>query len=361
MTDMTSRERMLAAISGAGVDHLPFWPKINDAYVAYRKDPVFKSWTLLDFHEYIGSDLHEWAESPVILDEQGESTLVSRPRGDKVTTIFRLPRGELIQTERQSHPDKFPIRSKDDILFMTEWFSGTRYKLSQKALALQSTQLEKLGDKGILALGIGRSPLMHTVELLAGIAETQYMLFDYPNEMEALFDAMHHDLLRRIELMAQYSVADLLYMIEDTSTTLITPGQYRKYCKPYIHEYDKLCQKYGKKIALHMCGHLYDILGDLGDLHIPVFEAFTTPTVGNTHLADGRKFCPETCLIGGTNAAQWLLPPKEICRNIESELAALSNHRRLVITSAGVMPPAAGPAVIRQVCEFVKSYPAKMD
>jgi uroporphyrinogen-III decarboxylase len=100
-------------------------------------------------------------------------------------------------------------------------------------------------------------------------------------------------------------------------------------------------------------------LPDLAQAPADAFEAFTSPTLGDTSLLDGRQACPGTCLIGGTNAMLWTRSVEEIIARLRQDLDALPHHRGLVITSAGVMPPLCPPERIRAVCEWVKSYPAR--
>lgn len=187
-----------------------------------------------------------------------------------------------------------------------------------------------------------------------------YLLLDYPDEVEALFAAMHRVLLRRTELAVECSPADTLYLVENTSTTLVSPEQYRQYWFPHIHEYAGITQRAGRILTMHMCGHLKALLPDLATVPAQAFEAFTSPTVGNTTLLDGRTACPDKCLIGGTNASLWLEPAEKIIAQIERDLDALPHHRGIVVTSAGVMPPRCAPETVRAVCAWVKAYPVRL-
>jgi hypothetical protein len=108
-----------------------------------------------------------------------------------------------------------------------------------------------------------------------------------------------------------------------------------------------------------MCGHLKALLPQLARIPAQAFEAFTSPTLGNTTLLDGRRACPNTCLIGGTNAMLWTEPAERIVARIEADLDVLPHHRGIVVTSAGVMPPRCKPETIREVCRRVKAYPAR--
>ena len=167
-------------------------------------------------------------------------------------------------------------------------------------------------------------------------------------------------LLDRMRIVAAHSPVDMLYMTENTSTTLISPGQYRRYCYHHIRDYGEVARSYGRILALHMCGHLKLLLPMLSNLPAQVFEAFTSPPLGNTRLLDGRASCPDKCLIGGTNAVLWTQPAKEIIAEIERDLDVLPHHRGIAVTSAGVMPPLCKPETIQAVCEWVKQYPARM-
>jgi hypothetical protein len=102
------------------------------------------------------------------------------------------------------------------------------------------------------------------------------------------------------------------------------------------------------------------LLPDLARVGAHAFEAFTAPTLGNATLLDGRTACPDVCLIGGTHAMLWTQPAKAIIAGIEAALNELPHHRGLGISSAGVMPPQCVPETIRTVCDWVKSFPARM-
>ncbi len=57
----------------------------------------------------------------------------------------------------------------------------------------------------------------------------------------------------------------------------------------------------------------------------------------------------------------WTKTAEEIIATIDRDLGELPHHRGIVVTSAGVMPPLCKPETIKQVCEWVKQYPARMN
>jgi hypothetical protein len=254
------------------------------------------------------------------------------------------------------HPVKFPITNVEQVKMMTECYDDIRVELNRDFKDRAVARHREIGETAITCANIGISPLMDWIQHLAGVENGHYLLADSPDEVDALFRAMHRVLKLRMEVEAEHSPADLLYMTENTSTTLISPHQYEQWCFPQIMDYASIANARGRNLVLHMCGHLKDILPQLSRLPVRAFEAFTSPTVGNTSLLDGRTACPETCLIGGTNAALWIRPFEDIVERIDADLAELPHHRGIVLSSAGVMPPACPPEVIRGVFEHVCQY-----
>ena len=242
---------------------------------------------------------------------------------------------------------------------MTAFYEDAVAELDEAALDRAHAAVAALGESGLSAMSIGESPLMEFVEWLAGVEHAHLLLFDHPADVEALFEAMHRLLLRKTEWLAAHSPSDVLYLVENTSTTLISPAQYRRFNVPHLRAYGERTRAAGRLLILHMCGHLKKLLPDLARIPADGFEAFTSPTVGNTTLLDGRGACPDQTLIGGTNATLWLEPAEAIAARITRDLDELPHHRGLVVTSAGVMPPFCAPETIRTVCARVRAYPAR--
>ncbi len=316
-------------------------------------------------HNWMGSDKHVGLSDCVVERRKRTSLDVVEEDGTR-RTFFTAPAGRLELVEvfdgpsRSWHPVAHPVASVDDVALMTEWYEDITPELDMDGLAKARARAASVGEGGVTAMGIGTSALMHWVEFLAGIENAHYLLIEHPALVAGLFDAMHRVTLRRAEIACEHHPADLLYMVENTSTTLISPRQYRDLCYGHIRAYAEAARDAGRLLILHMCGHLKALLPDLATLAVAGFEAFTSPPVGNTSFMDGRRACPETCLIGGTNAVLWTKSAEAIIAEIEASLDALPHHRGLVVTSAGVMPPLCAPETIKAVGDWVKTYPVRM-
>jgi len=361
---MTPRERWLAAIEMKPVDRLPFWPKLDAAYPRMQDAP-FCDMAVEAIHDGIGSDQHKGLRA-CFREVRRTTSLETREENGVRRTLYKTPAGaaELVMRfdapSQAWHPVQFPVSDLRGVELMTEFFLDVEVAVDAEGIEAARARKKEIGDNAVLTSGIGESPLMDWVEWIAGVENAHYLLMDRPAEVERLFDAMHRVVLRKAEIQAAHSPADLLYMTENTSTTLISPAQYERYCARHIRQYGEAVAGSGKAVVLHMCGHLKALLPQLAPLPVAAFEAFTTPTLGNATLLEGRAACPDKCLIGGTNAMLWTRTAPEIIAGIEANLNELPHHRGLVVTSAGVMPPLCPPERIKQVCDWVKSYNARM-
>jgi len=363
-TSMTAKERWLAAMRCEPVDRLPFWPKLDAAYPHWRTGR-FAGTSNSELHDFIGSDKHVWIAHG-LREVRSKTSVATKTSDDARTTVYRTPHGELRETYRfddgsQSwHPVEFPVKTRDDIRLMTEFYADIEVEFGEKALDKARTQMREIGDDAFVAGTIGTTPLMWFVEHLAGVVNAHLFLADFPDEVEALFDAMQRVNLQKAALLAEHHPADMFYMVENTSTSLISPTQFREYCMPQLREVTDILNAHGRLMVYHMCGLLKDVLPDIATLGAAGIEAFTAPTLGNTTLLDGRTACPDLCLVGGTQATFWTRSADEIIVKVDEALAPLPHHRGIVVTSAGVMPPMCEPETIKAVCEWVKSYPAKV-
>ena len=356
---MTHKERIIAAVALKQVDRLPFWPKLDRAYENAWGEPVSV------FHERFGSDVIVGIRNS-FTEVRKKTRYVDRTDGLDSEVRYETPYGTLSLRRRfdpasqSSHPLEHPVKTKGDLEIMTAWVEDAEVVFDEDGCEAARQAQERIGGSGYTVENIGETSLMFLVEWLAGVEQSHYLLADYPGEVEALFASLHRNFLKRFEIAAEHSPADSLHLTENTSSTLISPAQYEKYCFPQISAYGEIAKAGGKPLMLHMCGHLKALLPLLSRLPASSFEAFTSPTVGNTSLLDGRTACPDKCLIGGTNATVWLRPAGEIIRYLEGELDKLPHHRGIVLTSAGVMPPMCEPDTIAAVKGWLDRYPARM-
>jgi hypothetical protein len=357
---MTDRQRWLAALKCEPVDRLPFWAKLNASYPPYQEEP-FRSMKVSDIHKYVGSNPPIGVPNCVRKVRKKTSVETIRENGTNVTRYI-TPSGTLTavnkydEGSRSWHPVEFPVKHRKDIESMRLFFEDATCEFDDKQFERASEIVKNTGEDGVIITNIGVSPLMDWVEHLAGIENAHYMLWDYRDEVESLFEVMHSFICRTTEIVAHKCPADVVFSTENTSTNLISPSMFRKYCYKHLLDYGNIITSAGKMHLLHMCGLLKDVLAHISELPAVGIEAFTSPTLGNTTLMDGRTACPDKCLVGGTNATLWTKSAEDIFAQIEYDLNELPHHRGIVLTSAGVMTPLCKPDTIKKVGELVKLF-----
>ena len=354
---MTSRERWLAALGFEDADRIPFWPKLDPAIERYNKTHG-NGMNIAEMHEYIGSDRHEGMD-PCCRDVRGDTSEKVSLNGRERVTEYVTPVGSLFSVSVYDeasvswHPVKAPVQSVEDVKIMTRWYEDCGVGFEPAAKQSSEEMIERSNGGAVFATCIGESPLMYFVEWLAGVENAHYLLADHPDEVEGLFAQIHRVLLKRAEITAEHCPADMVYLTENTSTRLISPAQYEKYCAGHLRDYGRVFGRFGRNMVLHMCGHLKALLPQLAKTNARAFEAFTAPPLGDCTLSDGRAACPDICLIGGTYAMLWLEDASTIIKFLEEEFSKLPSLRGIVVTSGGVMPPMTDIEKIKKVSDWV--------
>ena len=362
---MSSRERLLAAYRGLEVDRLPWWAKVcNPTWRTSQPEAVraMDDRALLDAiaaDGIFGGGGGVTARRPRV---RAEDVLRDHER----TTVTHTPDGDLVERWREDpatrswHPVEFPVKTREDLKRFAWCYEGVTFDADETPLAAARRRKAEIGERGVLLTACGTSPMMHLVEHVIGPVNVHLMLADFRDEMEALMDRMNAVHLEHARQIARHSPADIVSSVENTSTTLISPAQFERYCYGHLCNVGRAVEAEGKMHELHMCGHTKALLEKIDTIPAASIEAFTSPTLGNTRLADGRTRAPSKCLVGGTNCMIWLRPVEEIQRYIEGELAACRDHRRIVLTTAGVAPPACPVESFRRIGEWIRTVPVRL-
>ncbi len=357
---MTPRQRWIGALNFNELDRIPFWPKLDDSYI-YKYSNFFNTSDLYKMHKWIGSDQHIWLPSFIKEETKSYEMNIS---GGKLTRIteYKAPSGNTRMVEKFDLPSqswtpvKYPIKEKNDIRILTEIYNDISVEIDKEKLSEIRDYINTIGDDAVYATIAGVSPLMYFIQNLASMTDAHTMIYDYEDEVIELLGSMHNVLKKRMELISEHNPGDLIYLLENTSTTLVSPTQYREYNLKHINEYGNIISNTDNYYILHMCGLLKNLLPDLKNTNAIAFEAFTSPPVGDTNFIDGRTACPDKCLIGGTSANLWTKPADKIIDYINKQLGKLSSHRGIVVTSAGVLPPICEPETVKEVCDWMSGY-----
>ncbi len=362
---MTSRQRLLAAYRGEEIDRLPYWVKVTNNTWRLSQPEAIRQLDDEQLQDHIGADGIFGSANCVRTTRPRVATEDSHHDHTRVT-VTRTPDGELTDRWQQDprteswHPVEFPVKTREDLRRFRWVYTDVRYEVDEKSVAAARTWQEEIGQRGITKTGVGTSPLMHLVEHVIGPVNTHLLLNDHRAEMDEVVGLMHESRLALVRRVASATPADLVVSVENTSTSLTSPAQFEAYCLPHLIDYGRIIEAAGKMHELHMCGLLKALLELIDTIPASSIEAYTAPTLADTRLAEGRRRAPSKCLVGGTTCMTWLKPIDDIKAFIAGELEACGDHRRIVLTTAGVAPPACCAETFRAVGDWIRTLPVRM-
>ena len=357
--NMTSRERWLAFMKCEKIDSLPFWAKISPTYLDTRKakgDYTDKT---------IPGSPWQYVDDCITHQKQ----LWHCEYNDDIRReVFTVPSGKLELVYRfdpvsaSYYPEKHAISSREDILIMTEYFTKVKPSLDPERLKNSINLIENTVNKKekITSTCSGASPFLYYVVHLAGIENAHILLYEYPDEVQALLDATLNYMTARLKLHLEILRPDICLLIENMSTMLVSPNQFHKLVLPHIKIMNNLCNEYKGFLALQMPGHISGILDELASLKTIIVEGICSPPVGDTSLSLVRKKCPDIRVAGGTNAALWLESSEKLIEQLQKDLDSMPHHRGVAVTSSDMIPPDTPLKTVFEVAEFVENYKVKL-
>jgi len=176
---------------------------------------------------------------------------------------------------------------------------------------------------------------------------------------EDILEKLHASLKRYVEVLAA-SPAQVVIQYENTSTTLLSPTIFRRYCLPYLNDYADILKAAGKIYLIHMCGTLRALTDDIGQGHFNGICDVAPPPTGDLPLDEAAVKLPEKAVVGGID------PNTFICQDAESVKAQVSNlikrikpFRGVLLGSADVTPrgtPVKNFRLIRGLVDTLGAY-----
>ena len=325
---MTSRERVLIALSGGVPDRLPV---TTHHLMPYFLNKYMGGMDSVGFFEHFGMDRIDWV-SPYAADSsageywsdsqkefggmwgrwivtdswrieqeeiKGKEYLTQRMR-------FVTPKGDLSMVlqsnEYTTWVSEYLIKNPKDIALIAEFCPSPKCDVdSVNAAAL------KLGDSGILRGhvcgfdGHGQPGCWQDAACLVGIEPMIMATYDDPEWVHEFLR-----ILRDRKLTYVHSMAGAAYdLIElgggDASSTVISPTLFDEYVAPYDIPIIEAAHEAGQRIVYHTCGGMMPILENIAAMNPDAMETFTPAGMGgDVDLAEAkRRIGDKVCMIGG--------------------------------------------------------------
>ena len=225
----------------------------------------------------------------------------SRLSDDVTQHTTRSQWGTLTTLFTQNHPAKYPVESIEDLQIYKdilinstceEILDDTYESKCQRVLLI-------IGEDGIYCPAITCSPVQDLLQHRMGVETFNYLLADHPQEVEELLGIMNKLKLQEMQIMCRRSPFRCMMPVENTSTAMISPTQYKQYSVPQMRAYADIIHKHGKIAIWHMCGHLSNLLPIFKETNLDGINSMTPPPIGNTDFDAALDILGEDFIILG--------------------------------------------------------------
>ena len=154
-------------------------------------------------------------------------------------------------------------------------------------------------------------PFVCTLFELFGFEETLIKFHYRPRLIEAAIynlETFILDLSRRV-LEASGGLADIFWFGDDFATArgmMMSPEHWRRFLKPTYKKIFDLAKSYKRKVWFHCCGTFREVMPDLIDIGMDVWETTQVHLLGNEPGLLKREYGKDICFYGAINTQQTL-------------------------------------------------------
>ena len=285
---MTSRERMLTALSNGRPDRLPCqvhgWMTYYlkrylgncDWYRACEQFGMDYAIYVSPSYQYAERDQANWsvAHHDLGVDKEGNHSW-----RQTITT----PKGILHQAgsanEFTAWTTEHLVKTEGDFEL---WNAYCPVPVAVDLASVRAAR-EKVGDRGIIRshpFSPGQGSPWQSFCTMIGTQEAIFMAMDEPARLHHTLDEIVKKTLRVTELW-RGTPADMVEVGGGAgSNTVISPSLFREFCLPYDRQQNALFHEIGLKIVYHLCGGLMQMLDLVVETGADGLETMTPPSMG---------------------------------------------------------------------------------
>ena len=285
---MTSRERMMIALSNGRPDRLPcqvhgwmyFYLKNYlggmDQWAAFEKFEMDIAIYVSPKYIYDEKDLAKWQvnETYIGLDSTGNKTF-----SIDITTPKGKLHSQLTRTEITGFRTEHLLKNERDFEVWNEFYPVP--------IAVDFTPIreakDRLGERGIIRshpFSPGQGSPWQSLCVQFGTEESIMLGMDQPDLLHHMLEGIVQKTLRVTE-MWKGTPADMVEVGGGAgSCSVISPNFYREFGLPYDQRQNKLFHEAGLKVVNHFCGALMPMLDLVIESGADGLETMTPPGMG---------------------------------------------------------------------------------
>jgi len=132
-------------------------------------------------------------------------------------------------------------------------------------------QIEDYIPDGMKLMVRGPSGVFANTLYLVGYENLCYMFFENPDLVNEIVTNIGTRVVKYYENVVQYDSVGVIMMNDDwafRTQTLVSPEQMREYFFPWHRKIVEVAHSAGHPVALHSCGYLDDIMGDIIEMGV---------------------------------------------------------------------------------------------
>ena len=359
---MTGKERVVASLMGQECDHLSWAPVVDRYFTSSLPAQGFPEVTAVEAIRMMGADVMERHVPTVRTVEHSSVVRRMEREGDLEHVVYETPVGCLIEERRwapwfSNHVTKFPLVTAEDV---KTWQYITEHTYFEEDFATFRERERLISDDGIPTSSGPLSPMVNFLEELCGVENTYYLLMDSPAVVESCLQAMHESYKQMYKLLAE-GPSLAIFDYEDTSSTIISPSLYGKYCAPYLDEYAKICHDAGKLYITHMCGKLSAFNDQIRLGQMDGVDSVCPPTTGDLWAHEARQaWGDRKIILGGLEpAALVCMSVAETRAYVTRVLDQMPAFGGFILSTGDATANGTPLENLRAIAEVVAEYPWK--
>lgn len=339
MSEMTRRERLMAATTGRLADKMPFFHNWRHTQTGWAERECRNRGMALT-----------WARPPYVTKLHGveireEHKIVSGKKG--VRRIYTTPLGSVFEEEirdrgvgqwhgMRSWMDIVPwktahlIKGPEDYAVVKFIVENTEYEADYFPI---EQALDWLGDDGLVVDALPHCPIQMLIVHWVGTTQGRFFFHhaDYPELIEDLYQALCRSREPLYDIAAK-SPAPITWCGDNIDGLIVNPRLFERYCLPVYEKQAAILHRQGKLIAVHMDGRLKTLKALIAKTPIDIVEAFHPEPMGDLSLSEALAAWQDKAIWLGFPGAIYELGPEETKRFAIELLKAAGRGERLAIT-----------------------------
>lgn len=310
---MTIHERLAAFWAGERPDRIPYtiyqweWKDVADDPAW---GPMFDAGLGVTYHVPCWHEVYPAGVERIHEQEQRDGYELFRIR-------FRTPLGEIFSERLEGSLTKPLLETADDYRIL-QWI--VEHTDTLPCYDDFRATAERIQPYGVPLSFLGRTPLQTILVDFVGLEQFAFQLYDFADEMDALYAAMRRQFRRRVEIAAA-GPGTFVAFFENFSAETLGPQRYADYLLPVYEECIPLLHEAGKIAGVHYDGKTVSCASLIAHSPIDLLESLTPPPEGDQTLAEARANWPEKLFWSNINVGQYALPSAELREHIHSLIA----------------------------------------